>query len=80
MANFAAAIQQGEALLAPASDGLASLSLANAMLFSTWQSRDVALPLDSAAYQEALDERIAQSQLREKADIEANIDMSASYR
>jgi predicted dehydrogenase len=80
MANFAAAIQQGEQLLAPAGDGLASLALANAMLLSTWESRDVALPLDSVAYQRALDQRLATSQLREKANIETNIDMSASYR
>lgn len=80
MANFAAAIQQGEKLLAPASDGLASLSLANAMLLSTWESRDVALPLDGAAYQRVLDARLAHSQWRKKADIAANIDMSASFR
>lgn len=80
MQNFAAAIQRGESLLAPAGDGLASLALANAMLLSTWESRAVSLPLDSAAYQEALAQRVAGSRLREKTDREANIDMDASFR
>lgn len=80
MANFARAISRGDPLLAPASDGLASLALANAMLLSTWETREVTLPLDSAAYQQALEQRLANSRLRRKAQIDANIDMSASYR
>ena len=80
LSNFTAAILRGEALIAPARDGLDSLSLANAMLLSTWEQDTVRLPLDSARYQAALEERLATSSLRDKADIEANIDMSASYR
>lgn len=80
LANFAAAIQSGEPLIAPASDGLNSLALANAMLLSTWESREVSLPLASDVYQRALQQRLDGSSLRQKADIDANIDMSASYR
>ena len=80
MNNFVAAIRHDETLLAPAAAGLASLSLANAMLLSTWEARLVTLPLDGAHYQQALEQRIAVSTLRQKADIEATIDMSASYR
>ncbi len=80
LANFAAAVLEGEPLIAPAADGLDSLALANAMLLSTWESREVHLPLDSAVYQRALAQRLEGSSLREKADIEANIDMGASYR
>lgn len=78
--NFIEAIAGGTELIAPARDGLDSLALANAMLLSTWEQRAVDLPLDAAAYQAALDKRLAKSQLREKANIEANVDMDASYR
>ncbi|MCB1705019.1 MAG: Gfo/Idh/MocA family oxidoreductase [Halioglobus sp.] len=80
MGNFAAAILRGEELLAPAAAGLDSLALANAMLLSTWEARTVDLPLDSGHYQQQLAQRIATSSLRRKADIQASIDMSASYR
>ena len=80
LANFVAAISSGDALIAPARDGLNSLALANAMLLSTWESRAVSLPLASDCYQQALQQRLDASSLRQKADIDANIDMSASYR
>lgn len=80
LSNFTAAILRDEALLAPAAAGLDSLALANSMLLSTWEERAVALPLDSAHYQAALAQRMAGSTLREKALLQANVDMSASYR
>ena len=67
-------------LIAPASEGLHSLALANSMLLSTWEDRAVALPLDSEQYQQALERRLAGSSLRKKADIEARVDMDASFR
>jgi len=80
LGNFAEAVLRGEPLIAPAEEGLASLSLANAMVLSTWESREVNLPLDAAAYQAALEQRLAGSSLRKKADIEATVDMGASFR
>ncbi|EWH09159.1 oxidoreductase domain-containing protein [Catenovulum agarivorans DS-2] len=80
MNNFAAAITQGEALIAPAEQGLASLDIANAMLMSTWKNQPVSLPLDRKAYQHALDDKIASSQLRKKSNKQAKVDMSKSYR
>lgn len=78
--NFIDAIREQVPLIAPAEQGLRSLALANAILLSSWDNRTVDLPLNSADYQQALDKRIAQSTLREKADIEVSIDMSKSYR
>ncbi|WP_372781139.1 Gfo/Idh/MocA family protein [Litorivivens sp.] len=78
--NFVAAIERGETLIAPAADGLNSLGIANAILLSHWQGQAVACPPDAAIYQAALDERIQQSQLRERQDIEVTIDMDKSYR
>lgn len=78
--NFIDAIREQVPLISPAEQGLRSLALANAILLSSWDNRTVALPLDSAEYQQALDQRIAQSSLRKKADIEVFIDMKKSYR
>jgi predicted dehydrogenase len=78
--NFIDAIREQTPLIAPAEQGLRSLALANAILLSSWENKTVALPLDSANYQQALEQRIAQSNLRKKADIEVSIDMTKSYR
>jgi predicted dehydrogenase len=48
--NFVAAILEGDALVAPASDGLASVELANAMIYSGITKKTVELPLDPALY------------------------------
>lgn len=78
--NFCAAIATGAELTAPASEGLPSLALANAMLLSAWESRQVSLPLSSAEYQAALDRHLAISELRKQTDSGAVVDMNASYR
>ncbi|HYP76195.1 MAG TPA: Gfo/Idh/MocA family oxidoreductase [Polyangiaceae bacterium] len=48
--NFVNAILEGEVLVAPAAEGLASVELANAMIYSGICRRTVALPLDPALY------------------------------
>ena len=80
ISNFAAAILNGEELIAPAADGLNSLALANAILLSSWSNTPVQFPFDSAAYQLALEEKIRTSKPRQKANIKANVDMDQSYR
>ncbi len=61
LANFAAAILRGEALIAPAAEGLRSVELANAMILSAWADETVSLPLDGARYEAALAEKVAGS-------------------
>jgi predicted dehydrogenase len=78
--NFVDAISSGAELIAPALQGLDSLALANAILLSSWQGQRVTLPLDSFAYQQQLEIRLARSSLRQKADIEVHVDMEKSYR
>lgn len=80
MNNFVDAIKNDAALLTPAEQGLASLDMANAMLLSTWEQRPIKLPLDRKVYQQALEDKIATSSLRQKSDKKAKIDMSASFR
>ncbi|HEY3255197.1 MAG TPA: hypothetical protein VGJ91_14655, partial [Polyangiaceae bacterium] len=48
--NFVNAILEGEALVAPASAGLASVELANALIYSAITRQTVELPLDPALY------------------------------
>lgn len=78
--NFCSAVLDGYALIAPAADGINSLALANGMLLSTWEQAEIALPLDKVRYQRALEQRIANSSLRQKANEEVHVDMGASFR
>ncbi|MCE5200876.1 MAG: Gfo/Idh/MocA family oxidoreductase [Armatimonadota bacterium] len=59
--NFVNAIYNGTPLIAPAEEGIKSLELANAMIYSQITGQTVDLPLDSAAYEEVLKGLIAQS-------------------
>jgi predicted dehydrogenase len=59
--NFVAAILEGEPLIAPASEGIASVELANALLYSGFTRQTVELPLDPALYAGELARRIARS-------------------
>ena len=57
--NFVEAVLDGTPLIAPAAEGIHSVELANAMLMSTFMGATVSLPLDSAAYESILKEKIA---------------------
>jgi len=52
--NFVEAILDGCPLIAPAEEGIKSVELANAMLYSTLIDATVDLPLDSAAFEAQL--------------------------
>ncbi len=77
--NFIAAILDGDDLISPASDGVASLELAGAMLYSAWRGRQVELPLDAAAYEDELSRRVAQSRPRKVTRQASKVDMSKSF-
>jgi predicted dehydrogenase len=59
--NFAEAILDGAPLIAPAEEGINSVELANAMLYSTFTGKTVAMPLDGRAYERQLKKLIAGS-------------------
>jgi predicted dehydrogenase len=63
--NFVDAILDGAPLIAPAAEGIHSVELANAMLYSSAAGETVELPLDGAAYERRLQEWIGGS-VREK--------------
>lgn len=59
--NFVDAIVDGEPLLAPAVEGIHSVELANAMLYSALRGETVSLPLSSQAYAAELERLIGES-------------------
>jgi len=79
--NFAAAILDGTPLIAPAAEGIHSVELANAMLMSSFLDKTVELPLDAAAYEGLLKEKIANSKFKKKAlaPSAGNADLSESF-
>ncbi len=60
LTNFAAHILDGTPLLAPGSDGIHGVNLANAMLLSSWLGQEVDLPVDEELYLAQLNKRIQQ--------------------
>jgi predicted dehydrogenase len=80
MQNFVDAILDGSPLNCPGEDGLGSIELANVMLYSSLLGQTVELPMDSAAYENKLNELIANSKLQKKVVEVSNEDFSASFR
>lgn len=64
MQNFINAIRDGEPLLVPGEEGIHSVEIANAILYSSLVGRTVELPLDSALYAKKLEQLIAESKLQ----------------
>lgn len=78
--NFVDAILDGTPLIAPAEEGIHSVELANAMLYSNHIGDTVELPLDSKAYEAYLQGLIAGSRFVKKAAGSGPAgDMSASF-
>jgi hypothetical protein len=79
MQNFVDAILDGAPLIAPGAEGMNSVEFANAALYSTWTSQTVSLPLDSAAYEKALEEKIQNSRFVKKVVKTTDSDFASSF-
>jgi predicted dehydrogenase len=79
MQNFINAIVQQEPLVAPGAEGIHSVELANAMLYSSLIGQVIEMPLDSAAYERKLNELIANSTQVKKVVEISNEDFSKSF-
>lgn len=66
MKDFANAILNKVPVIAPAEEGIHSIELANAMLYSGFEDRTVGLPIDAASYEEILKEKIESSTFEKK--------------
>jgi predicted dehydrogenase len=71
--NFTDAALKGEPLLAPAVEGINSVELANAMLYSSHTGQTIELPLDGAAYTGFLRGRIETSTFQKRGPVQSVI-------
>ena len=74
---FGGAILRGEPLVADGREGIAGLTLSNAMHLSSWLGKTIELPFDEDLYYEELMKRVATSRKKEVtksvvADIESS--------
>jgi predicted dehydrogenase len=80
MKNFVAAILRDEPLIAPAPEGIHSVELANAMLYSTFTEKPVTLPLNAADYAAILKKKIETSTHVKESVAQAEVvDTSGSF-
>ena len=78
--NFVDAILDGKPLIAPAQEGINSVELANAMLYSSALGETVEMPLSSMSYEEHLKKLIASSKFVKKTATDAAVtDFSKSF-
>lgn len=77
--NFVEAILDEAPLIAPASEGIHSVELANALLYSSLINQTVELPLDAAAYEQKLNQLIAESKFEKKVVQTAAEDFTKSF-
>ena len=77
--NFVDAILDGTPLLVPGEEGLHSVELANAMLYSSLIGQTVELPMDGAAFEQKLQQLIAESKFEKKVVEIANDDFTKSF-
>lgn len=80
MQNFVNAILDGEPLIVPGAEGIHSVELANAILFSSLLDQTVPLPLDGVAYEKKLNQLIAESKLEKKVVAVPAGDFASSFR
>ncbi|MCS7091022.1 MAG: Gfo/Idh/MocA family oxidoreductase [Verrucomicrobiota bacterium] len=78
--NFVDAILDGAPLIAPGTEGIHSVELANAIVFSALLNRALELPMDGAAWEAKLQELSALSKSRKKVVQLETTDFTASFR
>ncbi len=78
--NFVSAILDGAPLIAPGRDGLGSVELANAIVFSSIRGETLELPLSGAAWEQELKRLITESQFSKQTRTVAAEDFAASFR
>ena len=78
--NFVAAILDGDALIAPAHEGVASVELSNAMIYSGLTKKTVELPLDADMYAAELARLVQDSRYVKPTLVRPNADdMAGSF-
>ena len=78
--NFVNAILDGAPLNVPGAEGINSIELANAMIYSSLIDQTVELPLDAKAWEDKLNELIEKSQFEKKVVEAPKEDFTKSFR
>lgn len=79
--DFVDSIAAGRPPIAPGQDGIHSVELANAMLFSSFTNMTIELPMDADAYRRLLEKKIAESRFKKPAvPISSADDFGKSFR
>src|ERR1700722_6596075 len=78
--NFVNAVLDGHPLIAPGEDGLNSVELANAMIYSSFLGDTLELPRDGGAGEIKLGQLIAESKVQKKVAKIASEDFASSFR
>lgn len=78
--NFVNAILDGEPLIVPGGEGIQSVELANAMVFSSLTGDTLELPMSGAAWEKKLNQLIAESKLEKKVVQVEAADFASSFR
>lgn len=78
--NFVNAILQGAPLIAPGADGLHSIELANAIVYSALIGRTIELPMDGAAWEKELARLAAESKAEKRVVKTDTTDFTSSFR
>lgn len=78
--NFADAILEGKPLIANATEGLASVSLGNAIMYSSFnKSTKISMPIDQDGYAKLLNDLIKNSTFKKEVKKIGNVEMSGSF-
>jgi predicted dehydrogenase len=78
--NFVNAILAGEPLLAPGADGIHSVELANAIVYSSLLGETVSLPMSGVAWETWLTQLISESKVQKKVMSVEAADFASSFR
>jgi predicted dehydrogenase len=78
--NFVNAILDGEPLIAPGAEGIHSIELANAMLYSSLLDQTLPLPMDGAAWEAKLNQLITESKTEKHVVKVDTGDFASSFR
>jgi predicted dehydrogenase len=79
MRDWVDAISKGTPLLASGEEGIKGVTLANAMLLSTWTDNWVDLPINEELFYEQLEQRIQESKSTKAADSFKTLDVSNTH-
>jgi predicted dehydrogenase len=79
MRNFVSAIREGEELIAPGTDGLNSVELANVLLYSSLVDQSIEMPMDGVAFEEKLNSLIKESTHEKKVIEVSGEDFASSF-